>query len=236
MDIREIVARRTDLGTFLVHLTRGDTPRENLQQILAARQIEARNPFGQAIASLQGGGLPTASQRCVCFTETPLEHTHLLLAEIDLRAIQLQPYGIALPKKMGRAMGINPVWYLDMSPGPHEWLTRPFNSIIDSEIAAGTFAGSDIEKLAPFVEQMGTNRAIAFRKEFWWEREWRIRGHFVLPHRVIVLCPEEEMAAFGRLVAESDGRLEASFVDPRWGLEQIIARLAQFSADDTDML
>lgn len=51
MDIRDIVARRTDLGTFLVHLTRGDAPRENLQ-ILTTRRIEARNPFGQALTTL----------------------------------------------------------------------------------------------------------------------------------------------------------------------------------------
>lgn len=90
---------------------------------------------------------------------------------IDGRAVQLQPYGIALPKKMGRSMGVNPVWYLDMSPGPHEWLTNPFNALIESAIDAGKFDESDIAKLAPFVEQMGTNRARTFRKEFWWERE-----------------------------------------------------------------
>lgn len=236
-EVKDIVARRTDLGTFLVHLTRGDATeqaRENLRQILTEGQLEARNPFGPAVAKLRTANMPVDSQRCVCFTETPLEHTHMLIAEITGRAIQFAPYGIAFPKKLGRAIGINPVWYLDITPG-HDWLTQPFDALIDSAIASGNFDESPIKAIAPFIEQMGTRRGGGgYRKEFWWEREWRIRGDCPLPDRVIVLCPEQEFHDFSQVVEESG--VEAAFVDPRWGLEQIISRLASFSSDQTDIL
>jgi hypothetical protein len=189
--IREIIARRTDLGTFLVHLTRGDDPRESLESMLAANRIEARSPFGSAWQKLRDADLPTESQNCVCFTETPLEHTHLLLGEILGRDIQLKPYGIAFPKKLGRRIGVNPVWYVDITPG-HDWLMNPVNSLIDDAIETGEFPWSAIEKIAPFVEQMG-HQPGGFTKEFWWEREWRHRGDLFLPGRVIVLCPEAEI-------------------------------------------
>lgn len=236
-EIKDIIARRTDLGTFLVHLTRGDTQeaaRENLRQILAARRLQARTPFGPAVSKLRAADISTDSQRCVCFTETPLEHTHMLFAEIVGRAIQFAPYGIAFPKKLGRAIGINPVWYLDITPG-HDWLTQPFDALIDSSIAGGNFDESPIKEIAPFIEQMGTRRGRdGYRKEFWWEREWRIRGDSRLPDRIIALCPEDEFHIFSEVAAGSG--LEAAFLDPRWGLEQIISRLANFSPDQTDIL
>ena len=67
------------------------------------------------------------------------------------------------------------------------------------------------------------------RKEFWWEREWRHVGAFELPAHIIVLCPECELAAFCEAVDQQPGR-SAAFIDARWGLEQIISRLAGYSA------
>lgn len=235
-EIKDIIARRTDLGTFLVHLTRGDSQeqaRESLRQILIGRQLQARNPFGPAVTKLREANISTDSQRCVCFTETPLEHTHMLFAQITGRAIQFAPYGVAFPKKLGRRIGINPVWYLDITPG-HAWMTQPVDTLIDAAIADG-FEQHPMSALAPFIEQMGTRRGEGgYRKEFWWEREWRIRGNCQLPDRVIVLCPEDEFPAFSEHVRESG--LEATLMDPSWGLEQIIARLAKFSSDQTDIL
>jgi hypothetical protein len=76
MDIRELVARRTDLSTFLVHLTRdqpGVVAGSALRSILTTGQIEARSVFGSARTRLEEQGCAPMSQRCVCFTETPLE-------------------------------------------------------------------------------------------------------------------------------------------------------------------
>jgi hypothetical protein len=122
MDIRELVARRSDLGTFLVHLTRDaqEVAGAVLKSIITSGLIEARSVFGHARTRLEGGPAPM-SQRCVCFTETPLEYTHLLLADIENRDMHFEPYGIAITKRVGRLRGVNPVWYLDITPG-HPWL------------------------------------------------------------------------------------------------------------------
>lgn len=53
MDIKELLARRSDLSTFLVHLTRdyeSMSARDNLKSIVSDRVIEARNPFGSALS------------------------------------------------------------------------------------------------------------------------------------------------------------------------------------------
>ena len=89
MDIHDVVARRSDLSTFVVHLTRdeGDeTAVGRLNSILSAWQIEARTAFGPVKAKLQ-------SQKCVCFTETPLDYLHLHVQRIDGRDAQFAPYG-----------------------------------------------------------------------------------------------------------------------------------------------
>jgi hypothetical protein len=236
--ISEVISRRTDLGTFLVHLTRGDNARANLESMLRSQAIEARSPFGAAFRALNDAGLATDSQKCVCFTETPLEHGHLLLQEIEGRRLEFAPYGVALPKKVGRQRGVNPVWYVDITPG-HEWLMNPINDLVMTEIRESGFEGSSIEQIAPFIEQMGTRNEGGpsdYRKEFWWEREWRHRGNIYLPNRLIVLCPEDEIEHFRDVVDGDEMCPKAAYMDPRWGLEQIIARLAGFSASATDIL
>jgi hypothetical protein len=158
-----------------------------------------------------------------------LEYVHLLLADIAGRQHQFKPYGIATTKKLARSSGINPVWYVDISPS-HDWLSKSINRLSNRAIEEGPFDQSDIARLAPFLEQMGTNEgspsAGPYRKEFWWEREWRHVGNYPLPSRIIVLCPESEMGEFKKIPEESC--VEAGLIDPRWGLEQIIARLAGF--------
>lgn len=55
MDIQRLLARRTDLSTFLVHLTRdgpGETAKQRLISILTSHTIEARSPFGHAVSKL----------------------------------------------------------------------------------------------------------------------------------------------------------------------------------------
>jgi hypothetical protein len=234
MNIQELLALRSDLGTFLVHLTReypdGRPAKENLKSILNDRVIEARNPYGSAISRL--GQLKAESsanldtQKVVCFTETPLEHVRLLTEEIQGRRFKFGPYGIAITKRAARIWDVNPVWYLDITPG-HNWLTKPLQSIIDAEIHAGTFSKSDISKLTPFIEQMGTGPD--YFKEYWWEREWRHVGDFHLNIRFIVICPEEDYDEV------TDSLLpQMPVIDPDWSLEKIIGKLAGFKSEDID--
>jgi hypothetical protein len=116
---------------------------------------------------------------------------------------------------------------------------NPINDLIGQAIAAGSFDGSPISRLAPYIEQMGTRLdagAQSYRKEFWWEREWRRAGNVTLPNRVIVLCPEAEFAVFQQILDDHPLNGDAAFVDPRWGLEQIISRLSGYVADESDIL
>ncbi|MBX9771721.1 MAG: hypothetical protein K2X29_10135, partial [Candidatus Obscuribacterales bacterium] len=56
--------------------------------------------------------------------------------EIQGRRIRLAPYGVAITKVQGRRYGLNPVWYLDITPG-HDWLTTPVNSLVERAINEG---------------------------------------------------------------------------------------------------
>lgn len=250
---KDLIARRSDLSTFIVHLTRdeenGETAIEHLKSIIRDLTIEARNMYGAARARFndlkdeEGVVITSAdeeSQKVVCFTETPLQYLHLMMKKIDGRKFKFGPYGIGVTKSVARENGVNPVWYLDISPG-HNWLTSPVNSLIDSAIkSSAKFSKSDIAAIAPFIEQMGIGikkyDGVPYRKEFWWEREWRHKGNFKLPNHVLIICPEDEKSTFEQIVndanllsAESNGnRLSAEYIDATWGLEQVIAKLAGF--------
>lgn len=238
IDIKEILRRRSDLSTFLVHFTRnkdGISARSRLESILTKHKIEALTPMGHAKKALDKAAIKADSQRVVCFTETPLEYAHLLLEEISGRGCHFEPYGIAIPKKVGRDKGVNPVWYVDINP-THDWPSRYINQLVDEAILAPPFEAHPIAYLAPLIEQMGTSTEHGYRKEFWWEREWRQIGDFELPPRVIVLVPEEEISSFKDVLSKAEYRLAAAFVDPRWSLEQIIAHLAGFAVGDIDVI
>ncbi len=240
MDIKEILRRRSDLSTFLVHLTRdggGTTAKARLKSILASGTIEARTMFGHAKHALEGQHLDCKSQKCVCFTETPIEHVNLVLQEIGDRMCQFKPYGIAVTKKMGRVAGVNPVWYVDITPG-HYWLSNKINAMIQQALQAGNFDGSDISAITPFIEQMGSGQAAdgsGYKKEFWWEREWRKVGDFCVPPTCIAFCPEAEIREFQEHVLYTQFE-DVRCVDPCWSLEQTIAHLAYIRSADIDLV
>lgn len=79
-------------------------------------------------------------------------------------------------------------------------------------------------------------------KEFWWEREWRRRGSIDLTPvwtKIIWLCPEEERdqvaASIRQQTPAAYQNHEPVCIDPNWGLEQIIARLAGFPTEDVTL-
>src|SRR5262249_7823432 len=150
------------------------------------------------------------TQRVVCFTETPLEHVWMLCRDIEYRMVRLQPYGLAFTKSWGRRNGINPVWYIDITPSGHEWLTNPVQEMLAAGAAGRAvargwpgdawrevdLAHAPIASLTPFFEQMG--RPAGTRKEFWWEREWRHVGarEFGWSDVVAAFVPEQDHALF----------------------------------------
>ena len=220
----------------MVHLTReypaGVPAQQNLKSILDTATIEARNPYGLAVRRIRNKTAATPSdiecQKVVSFTETPLEHVTLVAQEIVGRQFNFEPYGIVITKHIARRIGVNPVWYLDTTPG-HEWLVNPFEEIIDAAIAGGSFKDSAIAKLAPFTDSMGTQANS--KKEFWWEREWRYVGDFDLRKTAtnyLVICPESD---FEYVCPGFDSR---KLIDASWSQEQIIGHLAGFDPKDLD--
>ena len=239
-EIRTILHRRTDLSTFVVHLTRqwDEThgAQDALVEIARVGILEARSPLGWAKAQDDPNDQAKQSQRVVCFSETPLEHINLMVGPIQGRRIAMEPYGVALPKLKARKLGINPVWYIDSTGGgdSHDWvLTRTLDYLRNEAVRNAQEDGNNFHdytfaKLFPFIEQMGSWRGRP-PKEFWWEREWRHVGNLQLPATSLIwLCPEDEIAHINERV----GRELHPWLDPRWGLEEIVAHLAGFSAED----
>jgi hypothetical protein len=240
LQIREVLNRRSDLSTFVVHLTRSRdnvSARDRLAAILAERRIEAVTPMGWAAEQDDALDPAKQTQRVVCFSETPLEHIYSLVADIEGRQVQLEPYGVAFTKIAARRIGINPIWYVDMTPGQIDnWaVKRAVDALKAAAVATGDFHNQPAARLLPLIEQMGTWPLR--QKEFWWEREWRQVGDVRLPLLgCLYLCPEDEVDLF---VARRDNepvhewnRRKREFIDPRWGLEQIIAHLAGIQPED----
>ena len=244
--IESLLHRRTDLSTFLVHFTR-DTEmpsaaaRDNLLTILRDRRLEARSSFGMAKELAEQFPAVAATQNTVSFTETPLEHAWMMCSDIEGRRIRFNGYGLAFTKAFARRRGVNPVWYLDITPG-HDWLTTPVNQLVADAVAAATpggatgpdpvtLAAAPILQLTPFIDQMGTPTRIP--KEFWWEREWRHVGHlsFAATDLVVVFAPEQEHSIMQDSISGYRGYTTAmpGLVDAQWGLERMIAALADVS-------
>lgn len=204
MNITELLSRRGDLSGFVVHLTRkgedGIPSVRNLKSILKQQLIEARSPFGPETQKLDSR-LDLESQKCVSFSETPLEHLHCLTKRIEKRRFSLSSYGLAFTKMTARRLSVNPVWYVDITPG-HDWLMNPVNELIDCELKRRKkFRKSPLAQIVPFIEQMGSGQGrsgYGYRKEFWWEREWRHRGDFTFsPEDVALgLAPESRIKTF----------------------------------------
>jgi hypothetical protein len=227
VDIERLLNRRSDLSTFVVHLTKdgaggSPTASENLAQILTAGTIEARSPMGWT--GTGGNRLPAAAleaMKVVCFSETPLEHIYSLFQDIRGRGIRLSGYGLAFTRDTARGKGVNPVWYIDMTPG-RDWALSPALDELRALAAADPagFETHPASKILPFIEAMGTWPT--GRKEFSWEREWRHLGDFKFSWLdvALVLCPEEEIGEF-----EALGPYSA--VDPSWSLERMIATVVR---------
>ncbi len=170
----------------------------------------------------------------MCFTETPLEYTHALTGSITLwgreRGYPLEPYGVAVSKMAARRLGVNPVWYVDMTPGRDWTIYHALSALAERAIGSGAFHTDPAARVFPFAEKMGRWDRNGRIREFSWEREWRHVGSLALPQSgVIWLCPEADIAQLRAQVGE---QAAYPWIDPSWGLERIIAHLAGFQHAD----
>src|ERR1039457_1404530 len=129
-----------------------------------------------------------------------------------------------------RNRGVNPVWYIDITPG-HDWLMNPINGLVEQAVEhSKRFRKTRLSKICPFIEQMGSGAGVqggfGYRKEFWWEREWRHSGDFQFFWSEVVfgLCPENRIEEFEEMTRKPGRRIK--FIDPGWSLERTIAHMA----------
>ncbi len=238
MEIGDLLHRRADLSTFVVHLTKDDaksTAGEKLERIIRKSRLRAGSAMGWAQDRRISKNQPVTnvggeSQEVVSFSETPLEHIYSLFADIEGRRVNLQGYGVAFTKMVARERGANPVWYVDRTAGAsHQWrVAAALDDLARFAVASPADPQSaNVGKILPFFEVMGTWPDS--QKEFWWEREWRHVGHFEfdLEEVALWLAPEQEHAHFEAVLdkALGPGAQRPRCVDPEWGLERIIARL-----------
>jgi hypothetical protein len=244
-NIRDVLHRRTDLSTFVVHLTRQHSQPEWEQQhsaqdclysIATDRRIRALKPHGWAKDQDNPQDPHAQSQRVVCFSETPLEHINSLVVPIAQRKVPLAEWGLVITKMVARKAGVNPIWYVDMTAGQQpQWeISLALDALRIQTIAAPEgFHTHPAAMIFPFFEVMGTWRNVEppSRKEFWWEREWRKRGDFVfgLDQIAFWIVPEIEQIAFQAFIGQLDATAKARCIDAKWGMEEILARLAEQS-------
>jgi hypothetical protein len=237
--IEDMLHRRNDLSTFLVHFTRptraGCSGFDALKSIVSQREIEARTAYGVA-ANISG---VAESQKVVCFTETPLEHSWTMTLElVERRSSNFAPYGLAFTKTFARRMGCNPVWYVNQTRGT-DWPTTAINAALRDERRPYEDPES-ILRVTPFIEQMGdwSTAASTSRKEFWWEREWRHVGNFLVHpfHTVALLAPAKDHDELRQVLDDTrrwgSRPVPVPLLDPAWGLERMIAVMSGVDADD----
>jgi hypothetical protein len=216
--------------------SQGDiTAKERLATIRDERWLRAFTPMGWAAEQDDPQDAAKRTQRVVCFSETPLEHVWTLIADIAGRTVQMEPYGVALPKYKARKMGVNPVWYVDMTPGRNWDIANALTAMRDAAIATGDFHAQSAARIFPFVEPMAVWEE--HTREFWWEREWRHVGDVWIDELGwLFLCPEDEIEDFVPQIegehASDWNRRKRQFIDPRWGLERIIAHLGGIAKTD----
>jgi hypothetical protein len=249
--IEELLHRRTDRSTFVVHFTRDlakdddATAHRNLMKILEQRRIRAGSVHGMAKELAERYPAVAEKQRVVCFTETPLEHAWMMCSEIEGHEVQLCGYGVAFTKSFARRQGANPVWFLDNSQQGRDWLTVSVEWLVDEAQEAATteagetdpkrLAGAPILRLTPFM-QVGPIHWDRGRKEFWWEREWRHVGdlQFTAQDLVVVFAPEAEHEEIRQCLEGFGGYQGAmpALVDAQWGQERMIAAIAAVPSKD----
>lgn len=88
--------------------------------------FQARSPYGPAHDYDDRLGL-VATQKAVCFTETPLEHIWMMLKHIERRTVHFELWGPVTTKAAARAAGCSPVQYTDQTA--MDWTTKPIRFV-----------------------------------------------------------------------------------------------------------
>ena len=159
-----------------------------------------------------------------------------MFANIATRTYRFKPYGVALTKMVARLVGINPVWYVDVTTGAPLRIRTALNTLVTRACSDGFF--DEVKDMFPAIEPMFTRTDslgnVTSRNEWWWEREWRHVGDLDLASiwtKLLWLCPEAEIDDLEALVraAGGDSGEPVYCIDPNWSLERIIGHLMRLA-------
>lgn len=197
-----------------------------LERIIMSGEIKAVSPFGyfQYKVPWQPIGRPWKNLnskvqrhwlRSVCFTETPIDHVHFQMREIEGRRLAFQPYGLAFWEKSVRAKGGNPIFYFDSN---NTAMRDAFDAMAISDDC------EQYKTLLPMYDSFGPRLFGVGEVDFRWEREWRVAGDVSFDTHDIAfgICDQSEIPYFENMVDQ-----KFPFVDPREDMAALKARLRQ---------
>ncbi len=208
----DLLDQKRDYSPFLIHLTRDAkqfSAKDVLKQIFGDKELRAYSFtycfFGKALESKDKS--LQDKFKVVCFTETPLDQTDMLLKRVEGRNIELKPYGLVFKKEFVIQNGGNPVFYMSRSLARSLWPL--YNKGVEKQFSDGE---NDLLALVTICEKWN---------DWHWEREWRTVGRlkFKLGDIFCGLCPEDDIQEFEYL------RERVKFIDPSWGINKILDRL-----------
>ncbi|MCX7927216.1 MAG: abortive infection system antitoxin AbiGi family protein [Candidatus Omnitrophica bacterium] len=214
MELRNLIKRREDVFTFMVHLTRNTedakTAKENLIEILCSRTIQARHPKGLFYAT---EGLQD-KVRSVCFCEASFNSIKYLIGKHPNRGVELSAYGVVFAKDFLIQRGANPVFYVNTY-----YSQERKNALIEAVLSLS----EDKKKaIAPFVDTFGWISPQGGIYDFHWEREWRYPGDFTFEWKDVLfgLCEDEYIEEMEELFEK-----QIKFISPYMNMEEIFGRM-----------
>ena len=145
----------------------------------------------------------TYGEKCVCFTEAPIQEFNSVFSLVELASSikerpRYEPYGIAVPKGFLFNQGGRPVIY-------------------DHPSAFDGFPATQRYRFVPYNPEKGI--------DFTWEREWRIRTEELVldPKKTLVVVPTSDEAfdvvyEFAKIEADFDvdGSVMGAYHTPKW--------------------
>lgn len=228
-------ADRDDISRFVVHLTRnykGESPRNNLINILEDRVIEARTAhclFSPLFKSLQFTKVLKGRFKTVCFTETPLNQIGRLCVLIPGRQIRLQPYGLVFYKSTVLERGGSPAIYINVQGTQiRNYLLKQFREHFKGIRSLRRFAIEQRQHHKQIIQYYSLINIMASHHDFAWEREWRYSGDFKFKYFDIVAIIAHDPDAFTEYCQQSiTGPRSRSIrkipvISPNWSYEQIV--------------
>lgn len=179
-----------DMSDYLVSLVKSP---KLLHSILADERLpEHEKPLGALWnhdAAQQRKVFP--SQYSACLSEIPLDCLGRLVERHG-------DYGVVVSRQYAQSEGAARVWYLEAGTGLAETFFKTVGKNAFERKWKEIDKGQILWKLTPFVDYLTDGTETKARREFDWEREWRVVDGLTLPvgEVSLVVAPESKHADF----------------------------------------